>query len=103
MPVSTGISISFNGLAIAEPISLSWTVGGLPRSRSGLWTDQRGTVSVESYGSISTGFRGVRANVVIAGGGMGLTHMAICTDVGATAELGGVTRYSATFQLTDND
>lgn len=103
MPVSTGIAVSFNGTAIVEPVALSWTVGGVPRSRGGTWTDQRGTVSVESYGAISTSQRGVRANVVITGGGMDLTHMAICTDVGATAELGGATRYSATFQLTDND
>jgi hypothetical protein len=100
---STGMSVTFDGTAITDPISLSWTYGsGIPRGRSGVWTDNLGSATVESYGSIATSQYGKRANIAISGGGMNLTHMAICTDVSATAELGGVTRYSATFQLTDN-
>jgi hypothetical protein len=100
---STGISVTFDGTVITNPFSLSWTYGsGIPRGRSSVWTDNLGSVTVESYVAIATSQYGKRANIVITEGGMSLTQMAICTDVSATAELGGVTRYSATFQLTDN-
>jgi hypothetical protein len=101
--VSTGVAVSFGSTVITSPVALSWTYGsGLLRGRSVEWTDNYGSVTVESYGAIPTSIYGKRQTVTISGGGMGLTQMAICTDVGATAELGGVTRYSATFQLTDN-
>ena len=97
---STGITVTFNGAAATEVVGLSWTWGGgLPKGRSVVWTDDAGTVSVETLGAASTGAYGVRGTLTITGGGMGLTCTACCTSVSAAAELNGVTRYASTFQI----
>lgn len=97
---STGISVSFNGAAATEVVGLSWSWGGgMPKGRSAVWTDDAGSVSVETYGPQSTAAYGVRGTLVISGGGMGLTATACCTSVSATAELNGATRYTSTFQI----
>lgn len=99
---SSGVSVSFNGSAFGEIVGLSWNYGGgLPRGRSSTWTDELGDVTVDLLAPVATGVYGVRASLAIAGGGMNLTCMAICTAVGASAELNGVTKYSATFKITD--
>ena len=97
---STGITVTFNGAAATEVVGLSWTWGGgLPKGRSVVWTDDAGTVNVETLGAPSTAAYGLRGTLTIAGGGMGLTCTACCTSVSAAAELNGVTRYTSTFQI----
>lgn len=97
---STGITVSFNGAAASEVVGLSWSWGGgMPKGRSVIWTDDGGSVSVETYGAQSTAAYGVRGTLVIAGGGMGLTVTACCTAVSASAEVNGATRYTSTFQI----
>ena len=99
---STNITVTFNGTLASEVVGLSWNYGGgLPRGRSAVWTDDLGEVTVDLLSPVSTNSYGVRASLVIAGGGMNLTCMAICTAVGASAEINGVTKYSATFKITD--
>lgn len=97
---SQGITVSFNGGAASEIVGISWTWGGgMPKGRSAVWTDDAGSVTVETLGAPSTAAYGTRGSLVIAGGGMGLTCTACCTSVSAAAELNGVTRYSSTFQV----
>jgi hypothetical protein len=97
---STGINFTFNGITATEVIGLSWTWGGgLPKGRSIVWTDDAGSVTIESLGGANTGLYGTRGTLTIAGGGMGLTATACCTSVSAAAELNGVTRYTTEFKI----
>jgi hypothetical protein len=97
---STGITVTFDGAAATEVTGLSWTWGGgLPKGRSVIWTDDAGTVSVQTIGVVSTAPYGTLGTLTIAGGGMNLTCTACCTSVSAAAELNGVTRYTVEFQI----
>lgn len=97
---STGISVSFNGSAFAEVVGLSWSWGGgLPKGRSVVWTDDAGSVSVETIGGASSSLYGGSGALAISGGGMDLTCTACCTSVSAAAELNGVTRYTFDFKI----
>ena len=97
---STGITVTFDGAAATEVTGLSWTWGGgLPKGRSIVWTDDAGSVSVQTIGVVSTAPYGTRGTLTIAGGGMNLTCTACCTSVSAAAELNGVTRYTVEFQI----
>lgn len=97
---STGISVSFNGSVVGEVVGLSWDYGGgLPKGRSGTWTDNAGSVTVETLGGASASVYGQLGSLVISGGGMGLTCDACCTSVSAAAELNGVTRHTIQFQI----
>lgn len=97
---STAITVTFNGAAATEVVGLSWTWGGgLPKGRSVVWTDDAGTVNVETLGAASTGAYGVLGTLTITGGGMNLTCTACCTSVSAAAELNGVTRYTTEFKI----
>lgn len=97
---SAGITVSFNGSPASEVVGISWTWGGaMPKGRSVVWTDDCGSVTVQTLSVASTAAYGTRGSLVIAGGGMGLTCTACCTSVSAAAELNGVTRYSSTFQV----
>lgn len=97
---STGISVAFNGAAFQEVVGLSWNRGGgMPQSRGGTWTPESGDVSIEMLGGVSPASHGARGTLTITGGGMGLTATAVCTGCGATAEVNGVTRFSATFTI----
>ena len=98
--LSTGITVTFDGEAATEVTGLSWTWGGgLSKGRSVVWTDDAGSVTIETLSATSTGLYGVRGTLTIAGGGVGLTCTACCTSVSAAAELNGVTRYTTTFQI----
>ena len=97
---STAITVAFNGAYATEVVDLYWTWGGgLSKGRSVVWTDDAGTVNVETLGAARTGDYGVLGTLTISGGGMGLTCNACCTSVSAAAKLNGVTRYTTTFQI----
>ncbi len=97
---STGITVTFDGAAATEVTGLSWTWGGgLPKGRSVVWTDDAGSVSVQTIGVVSTAPYGTLGTLTITGGGMNLTCTACCTSVSAAAELNGVTRYTVEFQI----
>lgn len=101
---STGISATFDGTAFVEVTGLSWQYGGgLPKGRSSTWTDEVGSVSIACLGTanISTAKYGTRADLVLAGGGVALTHKAVYESLNVTPELNGVTRYTVTFRLLD--
>lgn len=101
---SSGISVTWGGVAFQEVTSLSWSWGGsLPRGRSVIWTDDVGTVTVECLGgnNTSTSEYGTRDDLVISGGGSNLTCKAIYQSLTVSPELNGVTRYSVTFKILD--
>lgn len=97
---SQGIAFSFNGSPASEIRGLSWSVGGgYSTGRNAAYLPEAGTVSLQSLGGISTAIWGVRGTLVITGGGMSLSVVAVCTDVQASATLNGVTVYSAEFTI----
>jgi hypothetical protein len=97
---STAITFTFNGTVATEVVGLSWTWGGgLSKGRSVVWTDDAGTVNIETLSATSTGLYGTRGTLTITGGAMGLTCTACCTSVSAAAELNGVTRYTTEFKI----
>jgi hypothetical protein len=97
---STGITVHFNGAQIFDVIDVKYDYGGgVPTARTFNWKSEMGTVTISSYGLISTGNWGTRGFVVINGGGMGFTNMGVCTSVGGQPQLNGVTKYSMTIKL----
>lgn len=102
---SSGITVTWGGVPFSEVTDLQWSYGGgSSKGRSVEWTDDAGTVSLSCLGSsnMSTGNWGKRDTIEITGGGMDLTYMAIFEQVAASAELNGVTRYTATFKILDD-
>ncbi len=102
---SSGVSVTWNGVAFQEVTGLSWTYGGGPsKGRSVAWTDDAGTCSVECLGSANTATAnyGVRATLAISGGGQSLTNPAVWESLSVANEVNGVTRFTVTFKLLDN-
>ncbi len=102
---STGISVTFDGVAFTEVQSLAWTYGGsLPRGRANNFTDEPGEVTVTCLGTanVSTGKYGTRADLTITGGGATLTCKAVYQGVAVAPQLNGVTQYTVTFRILDN-
>lgn len=101
---STGISVTFDGVAFTEVSELSWEYGGgQAKGRASAWTDELGSVTVGCMGTanIATGNYGKRADLVISGGGSSLTHKAVYEGLSVAPEMNGVTRYTVTFRLLD--
>lgn len=102
---SSGIAVTWGGVPFAEVTDLQWSYGGgSSKGRSVAWTDDAGSVSLSCLGSanISTANWGDRDTLTITGGGMDLTYVAVFEQVAASAELNGVTRYTATFKILDD-
>jgi hypothetical protein len=93
--LTQGFSVLFNGSALSEVFSVTWQKGGgMPTDRSGTWSDNLGTFSVEAFAPISATY-GQRGTYSVGG----LTGQAVCTSVGGTAQVNDALRYSATFQI----
>ena len=102
---STGISVTFDGVAFTEVQSLAWSYGGsLPRGRSNNFTDEPGEVSITCLGTANTGIAnyGKRGDLAITGGGAALTCKAVYQGVAVAPQLNGVTQYTVTFRILDN-
>lgn len=106
---STGISATWGGVSFQEVYELGLPLYGSvrkDRSTSGAttgWSDEVGDISVSAYGTanMQVAEYGKRKQLVVSGGGVGLTLNAVCTGVSATPELNGVTRYTFTAKLLD--
>jgi len=101
---STGISATWGSVTFAEMQSLSWNYGGGgARGRTAPWSDEIGTVSLQCLDAtgITTANVGVLQQLVISGGGCGLTVQAVYEGVSVDAELNGVTKYTVTFRILD--
>lgn len=96
---SQGAYFSFAGAVAPQVTSISIDYGGgLPKSRGGQWSNELGTVTVEMLGGQPYGY-GVYGTLTASGGGISLTHLAVCVSSSQTATVNDVTKYSATFQL----
>lgn len=101
---SQNLSVTWGGVAFTEVVGLEWTYGGgQPKGRSVVWTDEAGTVTVTALGANNTGISnyGVRASLVISGGGQTLTNNAVWESLSVANEVNGVTRYTVTLKLLD--
>lgn len=97
---STGVTATFGEAAFSEVVGLSWNWGGgMPIGRGVVFQPILGQVTIETIGSASTSLYGTRASLSIAGGGVGLTCTAVCTDLAVTAEVNGIARYAYTFDI----
>lgn len=98
---SQGCSVSFTGATFTEIVSVALDRGGsIPIGRDSnafSYAQDAGTVTVETLGGSYT--YGAYGTISISGGGISLTHSAVCTGVSATAQANDVTRYSVTFAL----
>jgi hypothetical protein len=102
---STGVAVTWNGIAFQEVTGLSWTYGGGPsKGRSVAWTDDAGSVSVECLGTnnVALSNYGIRATLVISGGGQSLTNPAVWESLSVANEVNGITRYTVSLKLLDN-
>ncbi len=71
----------------------------MPTDRSGTWSDNLGTFSVEAFVPISATY-GQRGAYSVGGvSGVSLTGQAVCTSVGGVAQVNDALRYSATFLI----
>ena len=101
---STGISVTWGGVAFTEVVGVVPSYAGGPsKGRSVVWTDEAGTCSVECLGStnVSTSEYGLRKQLVVSGGGVNLTTYAVYEGFVMTPEVNGVTRYTVSFKLLD--
>jgi len=101
---STGVSVTWGGIAFSEVSDVSYTYGGgSPKGRSVIWTDDAGTVSISCYGAtnLATSEYGLRKQLVISGGGSSLTVNAILESIGVNHAVNDVTRFSVSFKILD--
>lgn len=98
---SQGISATWNAITFSEITDLSWNYGGTNVSRgSGFYANTLGSVSVTALGVTPTKDDvGTRASLAITGGGVALTVNAVLKQVGAAAELNGVSRFNFEFDI----
>lgn len=101
---STGISVTWDGTPFTEVRELAWNYGGGRTGRSAAWTADQGQVSVSCLGTANTNISnfGTRAQLVISGGGAGLTTYAVWESVAVAPERNGVTQYTVTFRILDS-
>jgi hypothetical protein len=103
--LAQGITVTWDGTSFQEVTDLQWTYGGGPaKGRSVPWTDDLGSVQISCLGTanMTTANYGLRREVVINGGGAGLTHKAVFESLSVTPELNGVTKYTVTLKLLDD-
>lgn len=103
---STGVTVTYDGTALGEVVDLAWNIGGQIEGRSfstPAYSSEPGTVVVQALSSagVPTSKYGKRADLVIAGGSVGLTVKAYLSRVGAAAEVNGLTRYAVEFTILD--
>lgn len=101
---STGISVTWNGTPFTEVRELAWSYGGNRTGRAAAWSADQGQVSVSCLGTANTNIInfGTRSQLVISGGGAGLTTYAVWESVAVAPERNGVTQYTVTFRILDS-
>lgn len=100
---STGISATWGTVTFTEVTDLAWTFGGTNVSRGGagdFFAPTMGNVTITALGTVPTADDvGDRATLTITGGGVALTRTAVFKQVSAAAELNGVSRFTAEFDI----
>jgi hypothetical protein len=103
---STGISVSWDGDPFGEVQELTWNFGGTRTGRDTAFLADQGTITVTCLtpDSRTTDIAqfGTRKQLVISGGGAGLTTYAIWESVTVLPQRNGVTQYTVTFRIIDS-
>ena len=98
----TGVSASFAGSSLGEITEIDVSIGGsLPLGRDSTFAVDAGTISVKCLSSDGIGVSqyGVQGVLSISGGGLTVTHKAICQTLTMQGRVNDVARYGATFKL----
>lgn len=100
--VCTGVSVTWAGTLLGEVTEIDVNVGGsLPLGRDSTFAVDAGTISVKCLSTAALGLSqyGLQGTLQITGGGLTLTHKAICQTLTMTGRVNDVAKYGATFKL----
>jgi hypothetical protein len=100
--VCTGVSVTWAGVALGEVTEIDVSVGGsLPLGRDSTFTLDAGTITLKCLSTAALGVSqyGIQGTLAITGGGLTLTHKAICQTLSLSGRVNDVARYGATFKL----
>ena len=100
--VCTGVTVTWNGIALGEVTKIDVTRGGaLPMGRSTRWTLDAGTIEIASYSTtrLTADQYGLKATLQVAGGGLAFTTKAICQTLKWSGTVNDVARYVGTFKI----
>lgn len=100
--VCTGVSVTWGGVSLGEVTEIDVNVGGsLPLGRDSTFAVDAGTISVKCLSTAALGLSqyGLQGTLQITGGGLTLTHKAICQTLTMTGRVNDVAKYGATFKL----
>lgn len=100
--VCTGVSVTFNSVALGEVTEITTNIGGgLPLGRGSAWAFDAGTIDIKCLSSaqISIATYGKKATLAITGGGLTVSTKAICQTLQMAGKVNDVARYSATFKI----
>lgn len=98
----TGVSVTWGGVSLGEVTEIDVNVGGsLPLGRDSTFAVDAGTISVKCLSTAALGLSqyGLQGTLQITGGGLTLTHKAICQTLTMTGRVNDVAKYGATFKL----
>jgi hypothetical protein len=100
--VCTGVSVTWCSTALGEVTEIDVNVGGsLPLGRDSTFSVDAGTITLKCLSTAALGLSqyGVQGALAITGGGLTLTHKAICQTLTLSGRVNDVARYGATFKL----
>jgi hypothetical protein len=100
--VCTGVSVTWCSTALGEVTEIDVNVGGsLPLGRDSTFSVDAGTITLKCLSTAAIGLSqyGIQGTLAITGGGLALTHKAICQTLTLSGRVNDVARYGATFKL----
>ena len=100
--VCTGVSVTWASVSLGEVTEIDVSVGGsLPLGRDSTFSVDAGTITLKCLSTAAIGLSqyGLQGTLAITGGGLTLTHKAICQTLTLSGRVNDVARYSATFKL----
>lgn len=98
----TGVSAVWNGVTLGEVTEIDVNAGGsLPLGRDSTFSVDAGTITLKCLSTAALGLSqyGIQGTLAITGGGLTLTHKAICQTLTLSGRVNDVARYGATFKL----
>jgi hypothetical protein len=100
--VCTGVSVTWASVDLGEVTEIDVNVGGsLPLGRDSTFSVDAGTITLKCLSTAAIGLSqyGLQGTLAITGGGLTLTHKAICQTLTLSGRVNDVARYGATFKL----
>jgi hypothetical protein len=98
----TGVSAIWNSVTLGEVTEIDATIGGsLPLGRDSTFAVDAGVISIKCLATAGIGITncGIQSTLQLSGGGLTLTHKAICQTLTLTGRVNDIARYGATFKL----